>query len=481
MKRALPFVLCLMAVSSASGDWVKYSIPRTDAIMLIPARETKVLPGNPPKLSILTDLGPLYADLKDCKIIKAKTPIERYEYMEAQGKKNVQKMWEAAEFALKSGMIDKFHAALKEVLKLDPNHKQAQRMLAFKEKLDKPIKENSLQQEQMKKLVKSPGMKFKISDHFLLMHDTPDTPPEGRKKTRAEQRVELLERVYRAFMYKFHMMGDYVEIPKEPLKVVLFNEYDQFQSFGRKLGGLQGVAGFYEHTTNTAVFYDQGTHPMFKGILEFDKELQNMVKDAQRAKARGLREVVQLAKSIKLLVYIIRESQDVEVVSHEATHQLAANTGLLPRHVMIPSWVHEGLATYFESPKDASWAGFGAVNEDRKRWYEALAKNDPEHSTVDFIVGNEIFEFSGGIGSNIMHAYAQAWSLTHFLLERYPEKFMAYYRRLGEMPPDLPLSAEVLRKIFRDVFGESASQIDSEWHLFMGALKTDKELAGLDD
>ena len=39
----------------------------------------------------------------------------------------------------------------------------------------------------------------------------------------------------------------------------------------------------------------------------------------------------------------------VATIIHEATHQLAANTGLMPRKVRRPTWAAEGLATYFES------------------------------------------------------------------------------------------------------------------------------------
>ena len=41
-----------------------------------------------------------------------------------------------------------------------------------------------------------------------------------------------------------------------------------------------------------------------------------------------------------MLVEIERENSDIEVVSHETTHQMAGNTGLLPRNVLIPSWTH---------------------------------------------------------------------------------------------------------------------------------------------
>ena len=76
-----------------------------------------------------------------------------------------------------------------------------------------------------------------------------------------------------------------------------------------------------------------------------------------------------------------------------------------------------------------------------------------------------------------MHAYGQAWALTHFLVENHFDKLMLFYRQLGEMPPDLVLSPDLLTKMFYDVFGaNSRSSLDSDWRKYMRSLKTDKEL-----
>ena len=76
------------------------------------------------------------------------------------------------------------------------------------------------------------------------------------------------------------------------------------------------------------------------------------------------------------MIDLERENSDIEVVSHETTHQMAGNTGLLPRHVQVPRWVHEGLATYFETPNGASWGAIGAVNDSRLKLYRVLASDE---------------------------------------------------------------------------------------------------------
>src|SRR6185436_1598788 len=233
-------------------------------------------------------------------------------------------------------------------------------------------------------LVGRQDMKIKESKHFVLMHDTPDTPTYG-KLTRADERARLLETVYECFLLRFYAYGVELEIPKDRLKVVLFNEYKEYRLFADRLSPeLASASGFWDGERNTSVFFDHGTNDLFKALKQISDDLQQKKKDAVRQRDANAASTVRLADTIQMLIEIEREDSDIEVVSHETTHQMAGNTGLLPRHVRIPSWVHEGLATYFEESNGATWGGIGAVNEQRLNRYRALER-DREHSNIGFI------------------------------------------------------------------------------------------------
>src|SRR5262245_3385591 len=317
-------------------------------------------------------------------------------------------------------------------------------------------------------------MKIKQSKQLLLLFDTTETPTRG-KLARADERLQLLETVYECFLLRFYAYGVPLEVPQERMKVVLFNEHQEYKLFAERLNpGLSSASGFWDGATNTSVFYDHGTNASFKTLKQASDDLQAQKVEAIRTRAPNTANVVRTADTIALLVDIEREDSDIEVVSHETTHQMAGNTGLLPRHVRIPTWVHEGLATYFETPDGATWGGIGAVNEERLRTYRALER-DREHSNIGFIVGDQIFDYAASLGATL-HGYGQAWALTHFLMEKHFEKFLTFYRRLGELPPDTFLSQEIVNQIFDESIGIDRGALDQQWRAYMNTLKTDVEL-----
>jgi hypothetical protein len=255
---------------------------------------------------------------------------------------------------------------------------------------------------------------------------------------------------------------------------VLFADYRDFQDFSRRFGSdMSSVAGFWAHGPNVSVFYDQGTHESFTPLKELNAALQEAKKKALDNVTERTKDIVRTADTIALLLELAQENSDIEVVSHEATHQMAGNTGLMPRHVRVPTWLAEGLATYFESPHDAAWSGIGAVNKQRLDSYRELER-DRRHSNIDFIASDEIFTHAR-TDDAVLYGYGQSWALTHFLMEKRFPQLMTLYRRLGEMPPDVILSPEVLTKAFNEVYGEDRARLDSDWRTYMRSLKTDLE------
>ena len=371
---------------------------------------------------------------------------------------------------MKKRLLKEFYTGVKKTLEINPRHEASLNVERLKEQMDKPLPDSAALEAELKKLIKNNKMKIARSPHFILLHDTPEKKIEGRKRNRSEERLALLEQVYESFLLLFHAQDVELDIPRERMKVVLFNDHKDYLDFATGLSPtLASASGFWDPAMNVSFFYDHGSDEQFAAMERLQKELQKMADAAKRA--RTGKEGIRFVNTLGLLLDVAQENADIEVVSHEATHQMAGNTGLFPRHVMIPSWAHEGLATYFESPGDATWSGIGAVNEQRLEWYRML-ESDREHSNIDFIVGDQIFDFALTHGGKL-HGYGQAWAITHFLLENHLKEFIAYYRMLGELPPDIALSPELLTQIFDKAFGTDRKSLDAEWRSYMRTLKTD--------
>jgi hypothetical protein len=479
MLRFLCFLLFVvlnavpLAARPARADVVLYRLPTQRGDTVILEGSTTVNPGGTVTFTH-PRFGKIHFDLESVEIKKAPTLQTQFNRQLGRAGKDPEERMKVAQWALRNGLLPQFYTAIDKVLEVDPNYPRAKLVKQLKAKMDAPLGDSSKQIAEMRALVGRDDMKIKQSKHFLLMHDTPDTLTNG-KLTRADERARLLETVYECFLLRFYAYGVELEIPKERLKVVLFNEYKEFRLFADRLSPqLASAAGFWDGERNTSVFFDHGTNDLFKALKQVSDQLQQKKKDALRQRDLATASTVRLADTIQMLIEIEREDSDIEVVSHETTHQMAGNTGLLPRHVRIPSWVHEGLATYFETPDGATWGGIGAVNEDRLRTYRALER-DREHSNIGFIVGDQIFDYAASLGATL-HGYGQAWALTHFLMEKHFEKFLIFYRRLGELPPDTFLSQEIVNQIFDESIGIDRGALDQQWRAYMNTLKTDVEL-----
>lgn len=402
---------------------------------------------------------------------KGRSPRQEYLRLTGQAPKDPEAVMKAAVWALKKGLLRDFYSGVDKVLELDQNNEAALRIGDLRKRMKEPLAENPQTEKTLRSIVTRPGMKIDTSSHFILLHDTKSKPEAGHKKNRAHERLDLLEKVYESFLLLFHAQDVQLDIPTERMMVVLFENYDDFHDYATGLSpALASADGFWEQIRNVSYFYDHGTSEMFKLLEKLQTELHKVQADAKKNKDP---DTINMVKVIDLLIAQEKENSDITVVSHEATHQMAGNTGLLPRHVEIPRWVHEGLATYFEAPGDATWAGIGAVNDLRLAFYRALEK-DRVHSNIDFIVGDQIFDYARSHGA-VLHGYGQAWALTHFMLETHIKDFVAFYRVLGEMPPDVALNPDLLQQLFSRIFGSDHKGLDQEWRGYMRSLKTDFE------
>ena len=472
---AWALLLCILPASRA--DFVLYRLPGTQVTVLLEGKTKGVGHGTfeytHPSLGILT------FSHDSALIIKAPTKSEEYRRLWNQARQDpsFEAYIQAARFAIRSGLLDEFKECCNAAYKIQPEHPTMLRLLEARKRIKEPLGHWEQCQKELRESVPLSTMKFAQSEHYLLLHDTGENKVGRSRQTRAQSRLELLEKVYESYFMKFALEGIVLDTPKEPMKVVLFGQEQDYVSYTQQRDpALIGALGYWSAQDNIAVFFDQGTTQRMKALEEHAKELQK-----NKMRSRGspqAKDAAYLANTVELLVKLTRQGDDIEVVSHEATHQLAGNSGIMPRNKVALRWAHEGLATYFETSSDALWGGIGAVNESRlKSYYRVLS--DPRRSDIGLLVCDGLFDLARNQQEEA-DVYGQAWGLTHFLMERRFDDLMDYYRKISAIESsNQNITRGDLVKLFSESFGD-LKLLQSQWQAHMRELKTDLDRAKQD-
>ena len=476
-RLALCMVAGLVLLSeSGRADLVLYTVPGTELTFKLMGKVT-VNPGG--TISFRHQRGTLHFSATDCQIVRTKTTQQLYGGQRSKAKRagTAQGYLDLALWCVEKGMLKEADLALADAWKLDKNDSRVKLMVQLVRYRRYMLPGSPSIEQEMREFVKNDRMKVARSRHYILLHDTSDQKDPKYGTTIAQHRLDLLEKVYDSFYMKYALEGYPLRVPREPMRVVLFDDHADYLNFVRILSpALKMASGFYAPEENIAIFYRQKTDEAHEGANELLKVLDKLKEEVRRNRVAGGGEVIRMAKTMQLLVDIDGENQEIEVVTHEATHQLAANSGLMDREAFHVRWAHEGLASYFESPKEATWAGIGAVNEQRLGYYRILSL-DPEHSSLEFVVTDRVFDYAGSHFS-VLAAYGQAWALTHFLMDQHLAELIDFYKKMAvdtfDSERDDAWRSRTLAT-FKECFGDIET-LELEWRRYMRSLKTSDEL-----
>ena len=162
--------------------------------------------------------------------------------------------------------------------------------------------------------------------------------------------------------------------------------------------------------------------------------------------------------------------RNAAVLIHEATHQMAFNTGIHSRYVPPPAWLAEGLATLFEAPGVCDSHNHtqmaDRVNRDRLRAFQRFVA--PRHRPevlASVVASDDLFHV------NPQAAYAEAWALTFCLIETEPRKYSQYLKRTASRPPFRKYTAAERTADFTAVFGGDWRMLEARFLRFMAGVK----------
>jgi hypothetical protein len=269
------------------------------------------------------------------------------------------------------------------------------------------------------------GFQVHSTTHYLIFYNT--------SPAYAQWCGALFERLYLAFTNFWTRKGFELRQPEFPLVAVVFANKESYLKYSRPDLGESGesVIGYFALLTNRMAMYD----------------LTGM---ESRGRGPGRNKTIAQINQILARPDAVRT---VATVVHEATHQIAFNCGLHTRLSDCPRWFSEGIAQYFETPDLSSakgWRGIGAVNPSRlDRFRQYLATRPPD--SLETLLGDDA-RFNDF--KHNLDAYAEAWALTYFLINKHPKEYVAYLSMLSKKKPLLQNGPDQRLEEFREAFGE---------------------------
>ena len=283
-----------------------------------------------------------------------------------------------------------------------------------------------------------PQFKIHQTQHYVICYNT--------SSAYAKWCGGLYERLFRGFYGYWRRNGVRLKQPEFPLVGLVFQDHRSYSAFARReLGTDAGsIIGYYNLKTNRVNMYDlTGVEGLNRG--------QGRVSSRRR---------------INQILAQPQAERTVATIVHEATHQLAYNSGLQTRLAGNPLWVSEGLAVYFETPdlkRKKGWSKIGAVNRVSLFQFRGSLRRRPENSLQLLIASDKRFQD----GKTTADAYSEAWALNYFLLRTKRKLYVKYLKILAKLDPLEDLTKEKRLVQFKSVFGENLEKLDAQFLRYM--------------
>lgn len=273
--------------------------------------------------------------------------------------------------------------------------------------------------------------------HFLLL--------SGGQPAQDRATGQFLDEVADRFNRSFAHAGFALWPPPDRLVCVCLDSYRELDAYGRQADGAEvsWMDGYYSYRTNRVAVVRTGGGPRDRvdGAARAPGVAAAYASSGESAAGEGL---------------------NLRTATHELAHQLAFNSGLQRRDAAYPFWLTEGLATNFEA--DGQACGLGQVSS-RHRGRLAQARAAGRLLPLARFAG--MADPPAGDDGALRDAYAQAWALFAYLLQRRPGALREFLRFPASLPGG-PADGEFLRR-FEAAFGP-ADSVQREYLAYVDTL-----------
>lgn len=255
----------------------------------------------------------------------------------------------------------------------------------------------------------------------------------------------LYERLYSGFYNYWPNKGAVLKDPELPLAAIVFDTRTAYEEYARgELGASTStIMGYYSLHTNMVTMYDLTGHEELKFV-------------GDRNSLTRISQVLSQPNA----------ERNVATIVHEATHQLAFNSGLQQRFTDTPFWVSEGLAVFFETPdldNSKGWGKIGAVNRYNLVNYRKYLRTREAGALSKLLSDDKRFRDP----ATMADAYAEAWALNYYLINTQGQTYTKYLKLLSEQTPLVMQEPADRQEQFLKLLGKSLDQLETDLLKYM--------------
>ncbi|MFN8856065.1 MAG: DUF1570 domain-containing protein [Planctomycetaceae bacterium] len=282
-----------------------------------------------------------------------------------------------------------------------------------------------------------PGCEFVQTKHYVVASYA------GRAY--AQWCAGLFERLHQAFRNYWKQRDILLRDPEFPLVAILLKDERQFRRFATDDAGADaaGSQGYFSIESNRIVIYD--------------------LTSSERATINTAAEIV---RSVSANPF------NIATVVHEATHQIAFNSGMHVRLSDNPLWLTEGMAMFFETPDLANrtgWRTIGLVNELRLRQFLNYCEKRRRADSLETLLSSDrrFTEVDSAVD-----AYSESWALTYYLLRTQQAAYGRLLRKLQNQPVLKWQTEEERLEDFCKNISDDLTKLDADFLKYIRRIKT---------
>lgn len=418
------------------------------------------------------------------------------------------------------------------VVKMSPQTKAAlEAYLKIKDYITQDVSKSTNAKDWKDKL-KLEG--YETSKHYALIH-----PAGTGDKESAKRRLDALEKNLETVYLWFALRGKALNPISEKLVAVQVESIDHYRKLVDEFNITHSTTdGFHARREGLLVFSPERLDRATQNFQQMAKEafklftIEDLLKGKQpnwNDKNAPKYDEYARASTLALVDQLLTEEGEVAAATSEGTKQLLTENGLLPKGLLIPEWLINGLAAIFETPKSnfptrsgtvkaPFWHGGGAPHwVYMKVWEETfnkmkIAPNKQNLLVIDTItdrfyrMGNAISD-SATLDSKEIKDYLQeltsenyhlitrslSWGLVYYLARERFEQFDIFLGELKQLPRDVDLTDQAILSAFCRSFGVKDFDLDApssyremevtarRWLDFMKSKKSYASLMKIDD